>query len=238
MFVGHFALALAAKRATPRVRLGTLVMAAQWLDLLWPIFLLLGWEQVKPAPGITRFTPFDFVSYPWTHSLLMACVWGAIVRRCFLCGAPRRACRVFAGIAGGEPLGTRLAHAPSRSSFVSGWTQGRAGIMELDHVDLGRRAAAVRGRNLRVFAWDSGERSHWDICILGIDALSHACVCFRPVPGSGADAKADWMDGVVALASSAVGELGGPTSRPDEGELVRVPQRLKPPRSRSGPTRA
>ncbi len=78
MFVGHFALAMAAKRATPRVRLGTLVMAAQWLDLLWPIFLLLGWEQVRPAPGITAFTPFDFVNYPWTHSLLMACIWGVL----------------------------------------------------------------------------------------------------------------------------------------------------------------
>ncbi|ABF40153.1 hypothetical protein Acid345_1150 [Candidatus Koribacter versatilis Ellin345] len=74
MFVGHFAVALAGKKAAPRASLGTLVMAAQWLDLLWPIFLLLNLEQVRPAPGITKFTPFDFVSYPWTHSL--ACVLG------------------------------------------------------------------------------------------------------------------------------------------------------------------
>ena len=69
MFVGHFAVALAAKKTVPRVRLGTLVMAAQWLDLLWPVFLLLNLEQVRTAPGITRFSPFDFVSYPYTHSL-------------------------------------------------------------------------------------------------------------------------------------------------------------------------
>ena len=69
MFIGHFALALASKRVAPRVRLGTAVMAAQWLDLLWPIFLLLHLEIVRPAPGITRFTPLDYVSYPSTHSL-------------------------------------------------------------------------------------------------------------------------------------------------------------------------
>jgi membrane-bound metal-dependent hydrolase YbcI (DUF457 family) len=75
MFLGHFAVALAAKRAAPKASLGTLVFAAQLADLLWPIFLLLGWEQVQIAPGITRVTPLDFVSYPWSHSLAMQLVW-------------------------------------------------------------------------------------------------------------------------------------------------------------------
>ncbi len=75
MFLGHFAVALAAKKAAPKTSLGTLVFAAQLADLLWPIFLLLGWEQVKIAPGITRVTPLDFVSYPWSHSLAMQSVW-------------------------------------------------------------------------------------------------------------------------------------------------------------------
>lgn len=78
MFIGHFAVALAAKKAVPRVRLGSLVMAAQWLDLLWPIFLLLGLERVEVAPGITRFTPFNFVSYPYTHSLAASIGWGIL----------------------------------------------------------------------------------------------------------------------------------------------------------------
>jgi membrane-bound metal-dependent hydrolase YbcI (DUF457 family) len=41
------------------------------------VFLLLGWEQVRIDPGITRYTPLDFVSYPWSHSLLMLCVWAS-----------------------------------------------------------------------------------------------------------------------------------------------------------------
>lgn len=76
MFLGHFAVAMGAKKAAPRVSLGALMLGAQFADLLWPIFLLLGWERVRIAPGITRVTPLDFVSYPWSHSLAAQIVWG------------------------------------------------------------------------------------------------------------------------------------------------------------------
>jgi len=42
MFVGHLALALVAKRGEPEVQLGWFVAAAMTLDLVWPVFLLLG----------------------------------------------------------------------------------------------------------------------------------------------------------------------------------------------------
>jgi hypothetical protein len=76
MFLGHFGVALAAKKVAPRTSLGVLVLAAQFADLLWPIFLLLGWEQVRITPGITRVTPLDFISYPYSHSLLAQLLWG------------------------------------------------------------------------------------------------------------------------------------------------------------------
>jgi hypothetical protein len=47
-----------------------LIAAPNLLDLLWPIFLLLGWEEVRIDPGNTPFTPLDFVSYPYSHGLL------------------------------------------------------------------------------------------------------------------------------------------------------------------------
>ncbi|HEX9119296.1 MAG TPA: hypothetical protein VF840_02040 [Terriglobales bacterium] len=75
MFIGHFAVGFAAKKYAPRANLATLLAAALFLDILWPIFVLAGWEQVRIDPGNTRFTPLDFVSYPWSHSLLMAVVW-------------------------------------------------------------------------------------------------------------------------------------------------------------------
>jgi hypothetical protein len=78
MFIGHIALALAAKRATPRVSLATLLLAAQWADVLWPVMLALGLEQVRIQPGNTAFTPLDFVSYPYSHSLVALVGWGIL----------------------------------------------------------------------------------------------------------------------------------------------------------------
>lgn len=76
MFIGHFAVAFAAKRAAPRTSLGTTFVAAQLADLLWPIFLLLGWERVQITSNANPFFTLDFTHYPWTHSLLMGVVEG------------------------------------------------------------------------------------------------------------------------------------------------------------------
>ena len=76
MFLGHYGVALAAKRMAPRASLGTLAFAAQFLDELWPILLLLGVETVRVAPGLMKTNALDFVSYPISHSLLTALLWG------------------------------------------------------------------------------------------------------------------------------------------------------------------
>ena len=76
MFIGHHALAFAAKKTAPRASLGMLMAAPMLLDLLWPIFLILGLERVQLAP--VRTSPFlglEFIHYPWSHSLLMSLVW-------------------------------------------------------------------------------------------------------------------------------------------------------------------
>lgn len=77
MFIGHFALAYAARRAEPRLSLGTAFLAAQFPDALWPALLLAGAETVTIAPGNTVVTPLRFDSYPWSHSLALDVVWGA-----------------------------------------------------------------------------------------------------------------------------------------------------------------
>jgi hypothetical protein len=75
MFIGHHAVAFAAKAAAPRVSLGTLFLASLWIDLIWPILLLLRIEIVQIAPGNTLFTPLAFTYYPYTHSLLAVVLW-------------------------------------------------------------------------------------------------------------------------------------------------------------------
>jgi hypothetical protein len=78
MFIGHDAVAFAAKRIAPRTSLGTLVAAACMLDLIWPVLVLAHIERFEIRPGITVLSPFDFVHYPWSHSLAMAIVWGVV----------------------------------------------------------------------------------------------------------------------------------------------------------------
>jgi hypothetical protein len=78
MFIGHFALGFAAKHVTPRLSLGVLCAATQVADLMWPVLVALGFEHVRIDPGNTMVTPLDFVSYPYSHSLLLLVVWGAL----------------------------------------------------------------------------------------------------------------------------------------------------------------
>src|SRR5580698_6350998 len=75
MFIGHFAVGFASKRFAPRTNLAVLLAAPLFLDLLWPIFLLLGWEHVRIDPGNTRFTPLDLYDFPWSHSLVTNIIW-------------------------------------------------------------------------------------------------------------------------------------------------------------------
>jgi hypothetical protein len=91
MFLGHWAVGFGAKRLAPRASLGTLFLAAQWVDLVWPTFLLLGWESVRIAPGATRSTPLDFADYPWTHSLAAGLGWGVLLGALYF--AARRSAR-------------------------------------------------------------------------------------------------------------------------------------------------
>jgi hypothetical protein len=79
MFIGHFAVAFAAKRAAPRTSLGTTFVAAQLADLLWPIFLLLGWEDVRIASNSNPFLTLTFTNYPWSHSLATGMLGGVIL---------------------------------------------------------------------------------------------------------------------------------------------------------------
>jgi membrane-bound metal-dependent hydrolase YbcI (DUF457 family) len=78
MFIGHFAVGFASKKFAARANLAVLLAAPLFLDLLWPIFLALGWEHVRIDPGNTRFTPLDLYDFPWSHSLLMSVVWATL----------------------------------------------------------------------------------------------------------------------------------------------------------------
>jgi hypothetical protein len=59
MFIGHFGVALAAKRWAPRTSLGTLFFAAEFLDLIWPVFL-----PATSSPTSRSLVPCSTVAPP------------------------------------------------------------------------------------------------------------------------------------------------------------------------------
>ncbi len=90
---------MAGKRLAPKVSLPVLFLAAQFADTLWPVLVAARIETVRIVPGDTKYTPLQFVSYPWSHSLLMLIVWGLVLGFVYLryTGDPRGS-RVIAGL--------------------------------------------------------------------------------------------------------------------------------------------
>lgn len=78
MFIGHYGLAFGLKRVDPKVSLGTLFVSVQLVDILWCVFILLGWERARIEPGLTAGTPVQFLYYPWSHSLGAGVIWGLL----------------------------------------------------------------------------------------------------------------------------------------------------------------
>ncbi|CAN5513886.1 hypothetical protein BH10PSE3_BH10PSE3_38040 [soil metagenome] len=76
MFVGHYAVALAAKAVQPRAPLWTYVLGAQLVDVAWGGLVLAGVETLtfdRDLPG----SPLVLSYMPFTHSLPAAVLWAA-----------------------------------------------------------------------------------------------------------------------------------------------------------------
>ncbi len=101
MFVGHYGVSFAAKRADPSIPLWVLFIAVQLLDVAWAPLVLLGIEKVRIVPGITASNPLDLYYMPYTHSLIAAILWsfGAfLVYRLAMAGSGRTAAFVGAAV--------------------------------------------------------------------------------------------------------------------------------------------
>lgn len=101
MFLGHFGVAFGLQKAAPETKLWVLILAATFLDLLWPVFLLLGLEKVEIVQGITKITPLNFSYYPFSHSLLAVLAWSAAFGLVYLAATRygRGAIAVFLAVA-------------------------------------------------------------------------------------------------------------------------------------------
>ncbi len=194
MFLGHFAVGFAAKRVAPRVSLGWLVAAPLLLDLLWPVLVLVGWEQVTVAPGDTRFTPLRFDAYPISHSLVMAAVWGVILAAlCWRYGGGRRgALLVGAGVVS-HWLGDAVVHRADLPLYPGGPLVGLglwnsvAGTLT---VELGLFAIGVVVYQRATVPRDAIGRVAWGMLVGFVAVIFAASAIGPPPPSVGAVAGA------------------------------------------------
>lgn len=121
MFIGHFGAGFGAKRLAPRVSLGTLFLAAQFIDLLWPTLLLLGVERVRIEPGATAVTPLVFEHYPVSHSLVAVTGWAVLIGCIhFLLRRQRRGAIILAALVISHWLLDLIVHRPDLPILPSG----------------------------------------------------------------------------------------------------------------------
>ncbi len=95
MFLGHAGIALGLQRVEPKASLGTLIFAAYFVDFLFGITVLLGWEQVAIVPGATAVTPLIFDHYPITHSLVGGVIWALVLGAAYYSWPTRDTSRHF-----------------------------------------------------------------------------------------------------------------------------------------------
>ena len=113
MLVGHFAVALAAKRIEPAISVGTLVLAAMLADLLWCILMFAGIEHVQLKPGIGAANYFVASDIGLSHSLLMDGLWSALLTAgYFLMRRNLRAAWVIFGVVLSHWLLDWISHRP------------------------------------------------------------------------------------------------------------------------------
>lgn len=79
MFVGHYGVSLGVRPRAPRLSLGVLFLAVQFLDIVFAILVLAGVEKMRIVPGFTAFNPYDLYRMPYSHSLLGSLVLSVLV---------------------------------------------------------------------------------------------------------------------------------------------------------------
>jgi LexA-binding, inner membrane-associated putative hydrolase len=133
MFIGHFAVGFAAKKFAPRASLLPLLAAPLFCDILWPIFLILGWEHVRIVPGFTRFNSYDLYDFPWSHSLLMCVVWATVFSAIYYASARYRpgAIAIWIGVLSHWVLDW-ITHVPDMPLYPGGGP--RLGLSLWNHV--------------------------------------------------------------------------------------------------------
>ena len=184
MFVGHYGVSFAAKKAEPGVPLWVLFIAVQLLDVLWAPFVLLGIEKVRIVPGITASNPLDLYYMPYTHSLVAAIGWSVVAflaYRLTVRSAPTRAALIVGVAVFSHWVLDFLVHRPDLPLYDNTAKVG-LGLWNLPAVALGLEALLLFGA-MWLYVRHTARRTAmlaFGVVMLGIQAY----VFFGPPPSS------------------------------------------------------
>ncbi len=78
MFIGHYGVALAAKRADKDISLGATFLLTEFLDIIMTIFVFFGLEKISFDPGTAGPSALNMV-FPYSHSLAGSIIWSVLI---------------------------------------------------------------------------------------------------------------------------------------------------------------
>jgi len=221
VFIGHFAVGFGSKRVAPRASLGILMAAPLLLDLLWPIFLLLGWESVRIVPGLTAVTPLDLHDYPYSHSLAMSIVWSVLLGVGYLLIARDRQGSIVIGLGVFQPLGPGLRDASPRPPALPRKQHlRRAWPVELPSRDTDRRVLDVRDRRLAVRQRDSTQESSRSLGLVGDGGIAGHLLLRLDIRPSAAKSEDAGNRRSLHLAVRALGVVDRSKSGAEDTQLI------------------
>ena len=202
MFIGHYALGFGAKRMAPSVSLGTLFLACQFADLLWPSLVMAGLERFEIDPGNTVVTPINFISYPYSHSLMALVVWAgvlALVHRA-LRGSTLGTASVLGGLVLSHWALDALTHRPDMPLTIVGTTRVGLGLWNDPRATIALESAMF-AIGVGLYAWTTRSRDNvggpalW-LLVLFLAGLYAANLTSPPPPSVAAvawSAQALWL---------------------------------------------
>ena len=193
MFLGHFGVAFAAKKAAPKTSLGTLLFAAQFADLLWPLLLLAGIEKVRIMPGLLPISPFEFTSYPISHSLVAQIGWGCLLGLVyFAVKRDGKSALLIGALVPTHWVLDFIAHRPDMPIYPSGPKFGLGMWESLPLTLIVEYVVVCRGRRT-LPERHSGQRCHGEMGVLVARSLAWRALSgfrLRPAPAKFASARA------------------------------------------------
>src|SRR3989475_9702809 len=217
MFVGHYGVSFAAKKADPSIPLWLLFIAVQLLDVLWAPFVLLGIEKVRIVPGITASNPLDLYYMPYTHSLVGAIGWsvvGFLTYRFAVRAAPTRAAAIVGVAVFSHWVLDLLVHRPDLPLYDNSAKVG-LGLWNFPAVALGLEAVLLFGGMWLYVRPGTARRTAmlvFGLIMLGIQAY----VFFGPPPVSDKAAAATALVSYAVFAA-VIRALGRRAARPHAG---------------------